>query len=272
MRIPVLALVGLAILTGCGIPALTVMLRGSTTGDYLVQERVIEARTQISEPSPLPLLPMDTSQRLTVQAGMSSRWGPSPASPNILDDSSGNHWQFHSAQYGGDVDLSLRFGLLQTGLDISGGSWSTTAGLNFGVGRTHWLAWGGIGLTSYTNTILAKDEYGVSPGDSTWWVPSRDTSNSDGMTMSCGAASEYGHGPIIPFLAAQLVRGPSDDHIDLSQARFDAGAQIDAIPRCHIFTGAGYRTFLSSTVHGHDWRIYAGLGFDLRTSENWDYL
>jgi hypothetical protein len=238
-----------------------------------LQTRTAEARMQMYQPYLLPILPLDSEQVRYAGFGASQRRDGSFSSTTVLDDSLGTHWSIpqNSTDYGAQFVFHPR-GIL-AGVEVATDHVLFFGGGDFQLNSVAFNFWGGSGGTVYRTRLVHHDQFKDILTDSTWWADDT-ASGGGGLFLASGAAFLYRRGPVSPFVASRVTLmtsaelfgdGPS---LNLSQGVVEAGVRLDPISRIHGILGCGARTFLSSEIHGVDWRVFGGLGIDIRT--RWD--
>jgi len=259
MRIPVLAVLGALVLTSCS--------------DVLTQQIV---RAQVSAPSapPLPILPLDESERVVVQAGIEQRLGSPPAG-GPLTDTVGSNLQLSFDPHSTGGIFILHYKAFWSGLELTDDLTSVLLGVN--VQNADWKCLGffGLGSTSFHQNLLLlqqKQVYLFETDTKDTLVPfSGSTSNT---TTSLGFSAMFTNAWFQPYVAIRFLGGPTVDGstvdnpsannaFSLSQALVYAGVRADLAPRLHVLAGAGWRTFTGGLIHGNDWNAYVGASFDL---------
>ena len=264
--IPILlASFGLAALSGC---------------DTVLQQSIVRAHVAYPEPPSLPILPLDPQQRVVLQGGM-DRYVTSLPLTGVLDDSSGNRLQLQmpSTSYSGN--LFFHYKVLFLGLELGDRRSTFMAGTNVQADDWKILGWLGLGFVDYRPLVTYRQLYS-NFSDDTVWRYSTDSSKlkSTSLTLSAGISAMFGTGPIQPFVAARILTGPKIDGTDdgllasgnspaasngfsLTQAMLDGGMRIEPLPWLHAYVGAGGRTYLDKEIPGFDWKVFAGVSFDL---------
>jgi hypothetical protein len=264
MRIPVLAVLGALVLSSCS--------------DVLNQQIV---RAQVSAPSapPLPILPLDESERLVVQAGIAQRLGSPPAGGPLTDTAGSNLQLSFDPQSFGGVFI-LHYKIFWSGLELSDDRTSVLLGVN--VQNEDWkcLGYFGLGSTSFHQNLLLLQQ----KQDDLLFSDPKDTlvplsGSISGVTTSVGISAMFTNGKVQPYLAIRFIGGPTVDGstgsvpaaqnaFSLSQALVYAGVRGDVAPRLHLLAGAGWRTFTGGLIHGNDWNASVGASFDLGVVES----
>jgi hypothetical protein len=264
--IPILlASFGLAALSGC---------------DTVLQQSIVRAHVNYPEPPSLPILPLDPQQRVVLQGGL-DRYITSLPLTGVLDDSSGNRLQLQmpSTSYSGN--LFFHYKVLFLGLELGDRRSTFMAGTNIQADDWKCLAWAGFGFVDYSPLVTYRQLVSTYDDDTVWRI-STDSSklNSTSLTLSAGVSAMFGTGPVQPFVAARILTGPKVDGTDdgllasdnspaasngfsLTQAMLDGGMRIEPLPWLHAYVGAGGRTYLDKEIPGIDWKVYAGVSFDL---------
>lgn len=243
--------------------------------DELLRQRILDARLRVPH-APSPILPMDSAQRISLDAGFGSSVASLPPG-KILDDSSGGRVRITSSSADGSLRFCFHYKALLIGQEIGNGRTTIFGGANLQFGAFQWLGWCGGSLISWHEDILYKQGWGsVENGPVSYWNTFRDTVDQVSLALSTGMAIQQGSGVVRPFAAARLDLGPeangapwlsgdpkADNPISLSQLQLDAGLRMDCVPRIHAYAGTGTRIFLSSDIPGNDWRVFGGISIDL---------
>ena len=259
MRIPVLALLGALVLSSCS--------------DVLNQQIV---RAQVSAPSapPLPILPLDESERVVVQAGIAQRIGSYP-SGGPLSDSAGSDLQLSFDPRSAGGIFILHYKAFWSGLELTDNLTSVLLGVN--VQNADWKCIGffGLGSTSFHQNLLLlqqKQVYLFETDTKDTLVPF--SGSGSNTTTSLGFSAMFTNARVQPYVAIRFLGGPTVDGsttdnppatnaFSLGEALIYAGVRGDIAPRLHLLAGAGWRTFTGGLIHGNDWNVYLGASFDL---------
>lgn len=245
------------------------------------QQQIVEARLGLPEPPVLPILPLDSQERMVLQGGAGMRVGSLPRT-GILDDSSGQRLGLDLDRYGAEGAYLFHYKLLLAGTEISSEQVTVLAGLNVQGNGFQVLPWLGVGAAQLRQDVKYRQTLGNdnSSSDTTWNVLVRKSGTSISPIVTGGISVVLGNRVVRPFLAPRFIYGQVVDGkdandstggsapaatnaIDLDQIVVDGGVRIEVTRWVHAFVGAGYRTFLSSEIPGYDWRLYAGVGCDL---------
>lgn len=243
--------------------------------DELLRQRILDARVRMPH-APPPILPMDSAQRISIDAGLGSSIASLPPG-KILDDSSGGRVRITTSSIDGSLRFCFHYKSLLVGQEVGNGRTTVFGGVNLQSGAFQWLGWGGVSLISWREDVLYKRGWGsVDGGPVNYWNTSRDTVDQTSFALSTGMAIQQGSGLVRPFAAVRMDLGPevdgteflsdnpkADNPISLSQLQLDAGLRMDCAPWIHVYAGAGTRIFLSSDISGNDWRAFGGVSVDL---------
>ncbi|HXP89704.1 MAG TPA: hypothetical protein VN931_02130 [Fibrobacteria bacterium] len=259
MRIPILATLGMLLMSSCG-----------------VQQRIIRAQVDAPSAPPIPILPLDESEHIVIQAGIAQRIGPCPTG-GLLNDSGPTPLglSFDPRTSGGL--LGFHYKAIWAGFELSGNQTSCLFGTNTQVDNWKFLGFFGLGATSFHQSLQLQQ-----PVVTSYAIEDRDTVVSlsgsvSSITSTLGLSAMFTSGSIQPFVAFRFLEGPTVDGssggafastnaFSLSQALLYAGARTDLSQRFHVLAGGGWRTFTGGLIHGSDWNLYLGLGFDLARS------
>lgn len=248
----------------------------------ILHRDIVAANVHQSPLQPMPLLPLQSGQKVSVQGGFSQTLS-AQATGGRLDDSTHSALALNRAPLGfGGIILYRSPRDFWGGLELSNGSGFLLGGSIVPKGNWLLLAYGGFGLVSYTEDVTYREiRTSTSSGI---LITSLDTTRSLrrvrdtilGLSASFGGAAQYQWGPLHPFAAARLLIGPRIDGkaslidgspvasnaIQLGEFRIDAGSGLDLASRLHLIAGVGANTSIDSKIEGVVWRGFAGFQWD----------